>query len=264
MSTAVIVGSAFERTSIEALGASPELIQTRFGAFELWRLERGGWIAPRHGLPHTTLPHQIAWRAMAQAIKDVGATQVMVTSSVGVLDGALPIMEPLLVDDVIMLENRLPDGSPCTMFLERDAQQGHLVLEQGLLNQELMAQLRAIAQRVGWPIAAEATFGYVAGPRTKTRAENRLWATLGAQVNSMTLAPELVLLNELELPCVALVVGHKYSLPQGAPSLKGAAQVTRSLEDSQRALKALVVAALEELEPVAFANHLYRFAHERR
>ena len=149
------------------------------------------------------------------------------------------------------------------MFLEHSASQGHLVLEQGLLNLELMAQVRQIAQAQGWPIAAEATFGYVAGPRTKTRAENRLWAQLGAQVNSMTLAPELVLLNELELPCVALVVGHKHSLPQGT-SLKGAQEVTRSLEDSQRALKALLVAALERLRPVTFANHIYRFAHDQR
>ena len=49
-------------------------------------------------------------------------------------------------------------------------------------------------------------FGYAPGPRTKTAAENAMWARLGADVASMTLAPEIVLANELEIPCAALVV----------------------------------------------------------
>ena len=34
---------------------------------------------------------------------------------------------------------------------------------------------------------------------------------MGADVNSMTLAPEVILASELLIPCSGLVVGHKYS-----------------------------------------------------
>ena len=43
----------------------------------------------------------------------------------------------------------------------------------------------------------EVVFAFSPGPRTKTRAENALWAQLGAQVNSMSLGPEVVLAEYL-------------------------------------------------------------------
>ncbi|MGH7818348.1 MAG: 5'-methylthioadenosine phosphorylase, partial [Candidatus Binatia bacterium] len=112
----------------------------------------------------------------------------------------------------------------------------------------------------GAPISAEVVFVYVAGPRTKTAAENRLWASLGTQVNSMTLAPEVVLANELEIPCAGLVLGHKYSLSD-AP---GPAEHTlaESLIESRRALERIVVAFLDAAEPVPFANRIFRFAKD--
>ena len=101
--------------------------------------------------------------------------------------------------------------------------------------------------------------GDVGGPRTKTPAENRMWHRLGAQVNSMTLAPEVILANELEIPCAGLVVGHKYSVPDvNAPEDEEA--VAATLDRSRLTFERIVRAFLFHAMPVAFGNHLFRFS----
>ena len=101
---------------------------------------------------------------------------------------------------------------------------GHLVVGEGLLAPALRDQ---VAGLVGEGLGPEVVFAYVGGPRTKTPAENRYWAWAGAQVNSMTVGPEVVLANELGIACAAVVVGHKYSHPD-IPAPDGAGPDFRS------------------------------------
>ena len=243
------------------LALDEKVVETRFGPQPLHRLRGGArpaYVAFRHGLPHTFLPHQIPYRALAAAFAEVGCGALLLTSSVGVLDANVPLHRPLLVRDLLTLDNRLPDGSACSMFTEPAPQQAHLVLREGLFSRALGAQLRRLAEAAAAPIVGEVVFGYVGGPRTKTPAENAMWARLGAQVNSMSLGPEVVLANELGIPCAGLVVGHKYSLPRGG-GRSGELDVARSLADSRDALERIVRAFLERGEPVPFANELFRF-----
>jgi purine nucleoside phosphorylase len=128
------------------------------------------------------------------------------------------------------------------------------VLEHGLFDTELGDQLVGLSGMVG---LLSAIFGYVPGPRTKTSAENRLWRQWGAQVNSMTLAPEVILANELEIATAAVVVGHKYSL-SGGPSMDEAG-IRESLERAREGTRNLVRAFLTKGESVSFKNHIYRF-----
>lgn len=259
MTVGVIVGSSFSEGFSEELGLVAERVETAEGATTLHRTTRGraAWCLFRHGLPHQLLPQHIPWRANALALKQVGVRTLLVTSSVGVLDAQLPLYRPLLVSDLLMLENRLPDGTLCTIYKEPAKGQGHLVLEEGLFSRELDAQVRRLADGAGVPLGPSVTFGYAAGPRTKTPAENAAWARLGAQVNSMTLGPEVVLANELELPCSGLVVGHKYSLPRNEPSPE--TSIAESLVLARTQLERLVGAFLDRGEPVAFKNSMFRF-----
>ncbi len=82
-------------------------------------------------------------------------------------------------------------------------------------------------------------------------------AGLGVDVNSMTLAPELVLANELGISCAGLVVGHKASRPRVDTPDRGGIQA--SLEASGQALEAVLQALLARGESVPWGNHLYRF-----
>ena len=260
MSVAAIVGSAFSAGAPSSLVLVEERVETRFGPATVHRctnLERDAFVLFRHGLPHTWLPNQINYRAHAAALSSLGCTDVLVTSSVGVLNPALPMNAQLLVKDIIHLDNRLPSGEACTMFDAPAPGQGHLVIKDGLLSSTLSTQVREMAARVGYPIAHDVTFAYVQGPRTKTPAENRAWTQLGADVNSMTLAPEVILANELEINCAALVVGHKPST--GDSNRLGARAIADSLDRARDATVEIVVEFLQRSQPVPFSNTNLRF-----
>lgn len=260
-SIAVILGSAFSKEALEEYQFSEVSISTPFGDQVLYKaegLERPAYLLFRHGLPHSLLPNQINYRAQASALKQVDCGALLVTSSVGVMDRELPLYQPMLADDLIMLDNRLPDGSTCTLFEAPSPDHAHLVLNEGLFSKALRQQLQRISGDLIADTSKEVIFAYVGGPRGKTAAENRMWITAGANVNSMTLAPEVVLANELEIPCAGLVIGHKYSVPgYSNPEEEG---VTASLDRSREATRQIVLGFMEKGEPVAFGNHLYRFA----
>lgn len=248
---AVVLGSAFSEG--EALGpTTPVQVQTRFGPVELHRhTETGGVVLFRHGRPHRWLPHQIPWRAHALALAELGVRALLLTSSVGAPDPTVPLYAPHLAGDLVMLDNRLPDGSPCTVWPEPHPDQGHLVVREGLFHAALGAWMTG---RFGLP-ERRLVFGYVPGPRTKTAAENRLVAQMGVEVNSMSVGPEVVLAGELELPTAALLVAHKASGDRGPD----AAAVASSLVRSRAATIRIARGFLAEAPAVAPGNLVYRF-----
>jgi 5'-methylthioadenosine phosphorylase len=259
-SLAIILGSAFGDTIPSELGLQPIELDTRWGKQTLYggKNEQGRniYVSIRHGSPHRLLPHQINYRAQAAALKAVDCGALVINSSVGVLEEEIPLYKPLLLTDQLMPENRLPDGSTCSMFQDPEDKQGHLVINEGLYSQELAKELYerhsdAIYSR------DDIVFVYAGGPRSKTAAENRMWAQLGGHVNSMTVAPEVVLANELEIPVAGLVVGHKYSVPNldNPPE----EEIRETLVKARAATKEILINFLQHGQAVNFANHIYRY-----
>jgi 5'-methylthioadenosine phosphorylase len=259
-SIAVILGSAFDQRP-DWLEIETRKFNTPYGEATLYLLEGSdppAYVLFRHGLPHRYLPHQIPYRAHTWALKEVNCKALVVTSSDGILTEDLPIFQPLLIADLIMLDNRLPDGSTCTMFTEPSREHAHLMISGGLFSQPLGDQIKTLARENDWPIAGEVIFGFVGGPRNKTPAENRIWPKLGATANSMSVGPEVVLANEMAIPTAGLVVGHKYSVP-GLESGTSNLSLAKSFEHSREAFARLVQAFLRNGQPVAFENVLYNY-----
>lgn len=256
MPVAAILGSAFHADALGAVRLDPVEVATPWGPWTLHRAENGALVSFRHGHPHRLLPNQIPYRAQAWALREAGAEALLVTSSVGVLRREIPLYRPLLVGDLLYPENRLPDGSTCTMFDAPSPEHGHLLVRDGLLSTALTQQVAGLVAAEGEEATRGVVFAYAGGPRGKTPAENRLWATLGADVNSMTLAPEVVLANELEIPCAGLCVGHKYSVP--GVDVPGEEGISGSLDGAREVTVRIVQAFLERGEGVPFANEVYR------
>lgn len=260
-SLAIILGSAFEKSIPETMDLEPVEIETRWGCQTLFKsINSAGrpiYAIIRHGVPHHLLPNQINYRTQAAALDKVNCGALLINSSVGVLDPDLPLYKPMLLSDLIMPENRLPDGSTCTMFEESSDEQGHLVLNEGLFSRTLSRQVYKLAPDTVHNPDTELIFVYAGGPRSKTAAENRMWAKLGGQVNSMTVAPEVVLANELEIPVAGLVVGHKYSVPSiGNPP---ESDIRETLKEARSATEDILIKFLRDGEPVEFTNHIYRY-----
>jgi 5'-methylthioadenosine phosphorylase len=130
-------------------------------------------------------------------------------------------------------------------------------VEEGLFSQELSERVAGLSRTAGAPVAGRAVFAYTPGPRTKTHAESAMWAQLGAQVNSMSVGPEVVLANELQIPTACLVVGHKYSVPGVEQSLDEES-IARTLDTGRDVIDRVATAFLKEAEPVQFQNRLHR------
>jgi len=261
-SVAVILGSAFGADFAEHFEPAPRVERTPYGEAALHRFKGAGreaYAIFRHGSPHRLLPNQINYRANAAALRQAGCGALLLNSSVGVLDPSIPLFRPMLLTDLAMPENRLPDGSACTLFTAPEPGQGHLVPREGLFSPALNRAIEALAPggTLEPPPSGELVFHYAGGPRGKTPAENRMLARLGAHVNSMTLAPEAVLANELEIPCAGLVVGHKYSVP-GVANPDGS-DLGESLRKAREATEAILRAFLRKGAPVPFGNAIHRF-----
>jgi len=275
-SIGLILGSAMDETILRELpfAMAPVQVDTPFGPQALFQGLRSDGVRVlvlyRHGLPHAHLPHTINFRAQAWALRSLGCQALVLNSSVGVLTQDVPLFTPMLATDLLMPENRLPDGSVCTLFTpeamakspEVRTQAGHLVLSEGIFSPHLQAQLRTLG--VAHPTAdGSLVFVYAPGPRTKTAAENRYWAAMGGHVNSMSLGPEAVLACEAGIPCAALVVGHKPS-PGAQNKTTPGKQLTSeglstSLIQSRQATEAVLLAFLTQGQPVPSGNLIYRF-----
>lgn len=248
---AVVLGSAF--ADGDGLGPlTPLRIDTAEGPVILHRHEEtGGVVLFRHGRPHRWLPHQIPWRAHARALGALDVRALLLTSSVGVLDETVPCFVPHLAGDLFQPDNRLPDGSPCTLWPTPAPDHAHLVVDGGLFDPALGDWLTAACDLP----ARRLRFAHVPGPRTKTALENAVLRGMGLEVNSMSVGPEVILANELGIPTAALLVGHKAS-GDGGP---GDAAITASLDASRAATVACVRTFLARAPTVPFGNRLYRF-----
>lgn len=259
---AAILGSTWMLPA--ELECVPVLVDTPFGLHTLHRVDLPGrvaWVSYRYGAPRARLPHQVNYRAQAAAFAEVGCKALLITCSVRALDPDLPLFTPLVVRDLLMLDNRLPDGSPCTMFPQRSHDQGHLVYDEGPFSVAVDQQVRALANRSDVEIGGSAVLSWHVGPRARTRAEQRMLGRLGAQVEAMTLAPEVVLSNELGIPCSGVVAAQARSDPDDPSPPKD--PPAPELERARAAMQALIVGFLRDAEPARAGNRVHRFDRRR-
>lgn len=260
-SIAVILGSAYQNRDLPGIETTELPVNTNWGKQTLYRVigtESPAFIIYRHNRNEHLLPNQIPYRRLAAALHEINCGALVTTSSVAALDNDISLFRPLVVTDIMMPENRLPDGSTCTMFTEKTAGQGHLILSNGLISRSLNKQLQTISKNFLDHEQRDIIFAYAGGPRSKTAAENRMWAMFGAHVNSMTLAPEIILANEMEIPCAGLIVAHKYSIP-GIANPKDSGDIDIQLQKSRDAFETILKDFLMKGQPVPFANHIYRY-----
>lgn len=256
MSIVAIIGSNYQQPAIAGITLEKKTITTSQAEVNVYRLpgKNDAYVIFRHGLPYQYLPHQIPYELHAEVLHALNCHALLLTSSVGVLNSELPLFTPMLAHDLIMLDNRMPDGRICTLSKPK-LNNMHLVFEEGPFSKQLGEQIKN-ANNNRNEILHEVTYAYFPGPRTKTKSENRLFERMGADVNSMTLGPEVILANELGIPIAALLVGHKYSLYHDQPV--NALPLADTIVKSKQELEKWVIWFLQNINPPAFKNMLYQ------
>ncbi|MDX3909161.1 MAG: S-methyl-5'-thioadenosine phosphorylase [Sphingobium sp.] len=148
---------------------------------------------PRHGRGHYLAPGDLNSRANIDAMKRLGATDILSISAVGSLREDLPPGHFAVVDQ----------------FIDRTFARTKSFFGKGLVAHVSMADpvcprlsdlVTQAALAVGAPVTTGATYLAMEGPQFSTRAESLMYRQWGCDVIGMTAMPEAKLAREAELP----------------------------------------------------------------
>jgi len=163
-------------------------------------------ILSRHGRYHTIPPSEVNNRANIFALKDAGCTHIIATTACGSLREEIGRGDLVIPDQFIDFTRH----REVTFFRE---------FEPGKMNHSPMADpfdsdLRNLminaAAELGLKIHDKGTIITIEGPRFSTRAESKMFRLWGADLINMSLAPEVILANELEIPYAAVAISTDY------------------------------------------------------
>ena len=180
----------------------PRALETPYGSpSDAPRIGRHGSrtvvFLPRHGKGHRTPPHRINHRANLWALRELGVTQVLATSSTGSL------RKPIAPGTFVVPHDYVGFWSIPTFH---DAEVVHATPG---LDETLRTVLTHAAKKEGANVRGRGVYVQTSGPRLETRAEIEFFRGLG-DVLGMTMASEATLASELGLPYAALCSVDNY------------------------------------------------------
>jgi purine nucleoside phosphorylase len=197
---------------------APEPVSTRFGEALVARGRLSGAAGDvdvlhvsRHGQGHGRLSNHVTHQANVAALKELGADCVLGVTVCGAVDVSVPLGGVLVFDDLHFLQNRLADGSICTLYdTPGDPLRGHWIYDRPF-SDDLRAVLLEACTAARVSARDGGCYGHVDGPRFNTRAEIRSLALAGVTAVSQTAGPETVLCGEAELPYALLGYATDYA-----------------------------------------------------
>ena len=162
-------------------------------------------LLARHGKKHQYSPTQVNYRANIYALKQAGVSHIIGTTACGSLrrkiDRGLFVIVDQFIDFTRFRKNTFHDSF--------DNGAGHTAMAEPF-NPLLRRILYESARKLGFAAHAEGTVVTIEGPRFSTRAESNMFRLWGADVINMSVAPEAMLANELELPYAVVAMSTDY------------------------------------------------------
>lgn len=179
-----------ERSNL-LINSTAKLIKNKYGRASVLITDKMAWII-RHGnnAKSHILPHLINYQANLQALKDLGATEIVSINSTGSLRKDLCPGMIVIPDDFITLmptptihKNRAVHITPSLNEKVR----------QNLINAAAKNKIKVVPKGIYWQTQ---------GPRLETKAEIKMMANY-ADIVGMTMANEAVIALELGLSYAA-------------------------------------------------------------
>lgn len=184
------------------------LCNTRFGPF---------YFLSRHGESgYEVTPSFVNYRANIYALKDLGVRSVISWSETRAICHDYAIGQYAIPDDLID-ETRI---RPSTFF---DNQGLGLVRQWPLFCPSMRMALETTLVAESCPFAQDGTYVCIEGPRRETAGEVRKYASYGADLLGLTLAPEVFLAKELQMcySSICYVAGYAESGSEFRPFENG-------------------------------------------
>lgn len=162
-------------------------------------------LIARHGNRHQFSPSQVNYRANIRALKDSGVTHILATTACGSLREEIGRGDFVILDQFIDF-TRLRK----TTFFESFDDGAHHTSMAEPFDRDLRQALIQAAGDLGLRVHPQGTVVTIEGPRFSSKAESRMYRIWGADVINMSIAPEAILANELEIPYAAVAMSTDY------------------------------------------------------
>jgi 5'-methylthioadenosine phosphorylase len=163
-------------------------------------------LLARHGREHTIPPTQVNNQANIQALKDIGCTHIIATTACGSLKKEMGRGDFVVLDQFIDF-TRLRKLSFHDKF--EPGKMVHTAMAEPF-NKELRNVLINSCQELNLSYHQKGTVVTIEGPRFSTKAESKMFASWGADVINMSIAPECILANEIGIPYAAVAMATDY------------------------------------------------------
>jgi len=163
-------------------------------------------LVSRHGKNHSIPPAQVNNRANIWALHELGCTGILATTACGSLRQEIGRGDLVVPDQFIDFTRHRS-----VTFFEH--------FEQGNLQHTPMADpfsdklrksLIETARAIKLNCHEKGTIITIEGPRFSTRAESKMFRAWGADLINMSIAPEVILANELGIPYACIAMSTDY------------------------------------------------------
>jgi 5'-methylthioadenosine phosphorylase len=163
-------------------------------------------ILSRHGRDHTIPPSKVNNRANIFALKDAGCTHIIATTACGSLREEIRRGDLVIPDQFIDFTRR----RDITFFDEFEPGDLKHAPMADPFDQYLRSVIITKAKEMGLSIHEKGTVITIEGPRFSTRAESKMFRNWGADIINMSVAPEVILANEIGIPYAAIAMSTDY------------------------------------------------------
>ncbi|MBU0963397.1 MAG: S-methyl-5'-thioadenosine phosphorylase, partial [Nanoarchaeota archaeon] len=162
-------------------------------------------ILARHGKKHEIPPTQVNYRANIYALKQEGCTHIITTTACGSLK------EEIERGDLVILDQFIDFTRHRKITFHESFNEGpkHTPMAEPFDN-KLRDVLINTGKELGFKIHDKGTVITIEGPRFSTKAESKMFRLLGADVINMSIAPEAILANELQIPYASIAMSTDY------------------------------------------------------
>lgn len=162
------------------------------------------FFIPRHGKQHSFLPSEVNYRANIYALKLFGVEYILSVSAVGSLKEELPPKTFVLVDQFIDWTKGKREKSFFGNGIVAHVSNADPV------EKELQNLIVKSCENKNLKHAKNGTYICIEGPQFSTRAESKLYKSMGASVIGMTNVPEAFLAKEAGIAYATIAMVTDY------------------------------------------------------
>jgi 5'-methylthioadenosine phosphorylase len=162
-------------------------------------------MVARHGRQHQFSPTQVNYRANIFALKEQGVSHILATTACGSLREEIGRGDFVVLDQFIDLTRH----RKTTFFDSFEDGARHTSMAEPF-NDPLRNALIQTATELKLKMHPNGTVVTIEGPRFSSKAESNMFRIWGADVINMSIAPEAILANELEIPYAAVAMSTDY------------------------------------------------------